>query len=486
MSVDSKAIVRSFGWVALANYANKGLGFVTTLILAKLLAPEDFGTVAVAAMVIDILYLCKDLGISQAIIYRKGDSKSVVSTGVILVTAVNLGLFALAWIAAPFIARFYEHQGLTSVIVLLSSNLVWQGLTSVPESLLRKNIDFKALVIPNVVPVIIASALGIVLALTGWGVWSLVIRTLTGSVLNMVLIWIYSPFKFEWRYDRQVGRELFGYGKHIVVASAFLISLYNVDRFFVSRFAGMAALGVYTLAMRIALMPVTELSHLVCRVMFPVLSAFNEEPERLRSAFLRTVRYSNVVAIPMSMGIAVFGPSLVLAIYGQKWAAMTVPLQLLSAYAFFRSVSSLLHETFKAVGRPALFQKFVLLRLVLIGALGAPALAWLDLAGMCVLLVVVYAAVLMLELEASRRMLSLNLGSMARCFAVPTVVSCALIPGVYGLLWAAGWDDRLPFLLTAVAVVAALYLVCLVQFEREVVDDVRRIVGNRKARVVTG
>ena len=120
MTVGAKKVVSGFSWVALIVYANRVLGFITTLILAKYLAPEDFGLVAIASMIIEILNLFKDMGLSEALIYQKHDIKKASSTAFIMVVGLNLVLFGLAAIASPFAAKFYDNPSVMPVIILIS------------------------------------------------------------------------------------------------------------------------------------------------------------------------------------------------------------------------------------------------------------------------------------------------------------------------------------------------------------------------------
>lgn len=311
MNVTGSRIASGFGWVALSSYGNRVLGFVTTLIMAKFLAPADFGLVAIASILIEVLRLFKDMGLSQALIYTKEDIKRAANTAFWLMVGVNLVLFGLAAAAAPFAAKFYSNGLVTPVIILMSSNMVWNSLRAVPTSLIRKEIDFKKLVIPDIVPVALASAVSIVMAFKGCGVWSLVVRSLTWNIGGMLLIWKFTWFRPNFSFDKVVARKLWSYGKYIVGASVLFVALYNVDKFYVSKFVGIEALGFYALAIGIANIPVSELSHLVGSVMFPVFSKLNENPEALQRAVLKTLGYSTRISIPMAVGISAYGPSLI-------------------------------------------------------------------------------------------------------------------------------------------------------------------------------
>lgn len=463
----------SFGWVAIANYSNRALGFLTLLILAKLLPPETFGAIGVAHMLIHMLYIMKDMGVSQALIYKKDRVEEAASTGFLLVTGINTALFLIAVALSPLVGKFYEDPTLAPVVAVLSFNLVWIGLMSVPEALVRKGIDFHKLVIPTILPVVIASIAGIYMAYAGYGVWSLVVRSLIVHILGTILIWRIAHFRPVFRFDPQLARELFSYGKYIIGASIVMVALFNVDKLYVSKFDSIMALGFYTLAIRIADLPVTELSFIICRVMFPVMSKINRELDKLQQTFLKMMRYSGLISVPMSFGIATYGPALVTAVYGERWAPMGTPLRILAAYALCRSVSSLINETFKAVGKPNLVQRYFTLRLCLVVPLGLPVTLYFGVNAMCGLLVATYAVALVVELLAVSRMLSLSVGRILRCFSFPFLTSLLLIPGSYAMLAAARLHHSLTFLVLGVVVVIALYFGAIAIFKRAVIMDIK-------------
>jgi len=429
-----KKIVAGFGWVAISKYVNRLFGFITTLILAKLLAPEDFGLVALAAMMIEILKIFKDMGLGQALIYQRDLIEEASSAVFFMTLGLNTTLFLLALILAPFTADFFEDSRITMVLIVMSTNLLFMSLAVVPNALVRKEIDFHKLIIPEVVPVVVGSIIGIVMAFEGYGVWSLVVRALVVDILLVILIWRIVPFRPRFNFDRKVVAELFHYGKFIVGTSIFAVALYNVDKFYISKIDGLTSLGIYTLAFSIANMPVTELGHLICRVMFPVFSRLNADIPALKQAFARTFRYTAAVTFPMAIGIITFGPGLVDQVFDAKWAPMKGPMQVLALAALMRSLSVILHELIRAMGQPKKVQTFVIYRLIMVGGLGAPAVIYFGLEGISWLIAVTYFSVLLWEATVVHRMLSMPKRDLFRAVMPPMLLAATSIPAVYWLL----------------------------------------------------
>src|SRR5690606_36464955 len=138
------------------------------------------------------------------------------------------------------------------------------------------------LVLPEVIPALLSAGIGIAMALAGYGVWSLVVRTLSYSVLGVVIIWWFVDYRPGLRFNRRIAGELYGYGKFIVGGMLLSVGVYNLDRFYVAKFASIADLGIYTMAWAVASIPVTEFGHLLCRVAFPVFCQVNKDPAALR------------------------------------------------------------------------------------------------------------------------------------------------------------------------------------------------------------
>ena len=272
MSIGRRKVAAGFGWVALISFLGNFLSFLTTLVLAKLLVPQEFGIVALASMTIEVLKLLKDMGLTEAIVYQKRDDHLALDTANTILVGFNAVLFVLACIAAPLVARSYNQPIVTPDIIVMATCMVWDSLRAVPRALVRRNVEFRLLVVPEVLPILVSTITSIGMALAGFGVWSLVVKTVLHSLLGAWLLRSVSLYTPRFRYDRDAAREMLSYGRVIATTTVLLVILYNIDRFFVSKVVGLAALGVFELAMRIAELPVKNFAFLVGSVMFPVFS----------------------------------------------------------------------------------------------------------------------------------------------------------------------------------------------------------------------
>jgi PST family polysaccharide transporter len=463
------------------SYSGNVVSLLTTLVLAKLLAPQEFGIIGIASMTIEVIKLLKDMGLSEAIVYQKRDDHLALDTANTILLGFSAVLFVVACVAAPFVARFYNQPIVTPVLIVMATSLIWDALRAVPRALLRKNVEFRRLVVPELVPVLVSTTLSIVMAYAGFGVWSLVVKTVLHSLMGAWLLRNVIPYTPQFRYDRNAARELLSYGHVIATTTVLLVILYNIDRFYVSRVVGLAALGVFELAMRIAELPVKNFAFLVGSVMFPVFSRLDNTRPVLRQTFVKTLRYTAFISIPAAIGLSLYGPALVNVVYGARWQAMAEPLRVLCLYALFRSLSSIVLDAVKATGHPQIMRRVVILKLLCVGCLGIPALKAYGIMGICWLILATYVFAFLLELRALCRLLELKAAATLKALALPATLSVVLVPAIY---WSVTLLIRTPNVIALVAgivVTVLAYTAAVSLCDKRAVADVRSLVTSRAA-----
>ena len=372
-------------WMAIATISSKGLSLLRKLILARLLVPDDFGLVAYASLTIGVLELFKEMGFSSALIYRRDDVDEAADTTFVAVIASSILLYAMAWVAAPYIARFFRNEQLTMVLRVLSISLVTSSVSQVPLTLMARTMGFRNKVIPEMISGFIGSAISVVLALMGYGVWSIVYGTLITSSVLMVLVWFFCPWRPKFRLHRTVARELWHYGRHIVGSQMLVFLITNIDDLVVGRLKGDAALGTYGLAYELSNLPATHMSRIVGRVMFPAFSRVQDDLVRLTKVFFQSLKFVSMAAFPIAIITMVFARDFIVVAYGKKWFQTVEPLQLLAVYGLARAVAVNMGNVFKAGGKPKWLLYIASWRLVTMAALLYPAIRWRGITGVAAL-----------------------------------------------------------------------------------------------------
>jgi O-antigen/teichoic acid export membrane protein len=477
-------IASSFGWATISSYLNRITGFVATLILARLLAPEEFGLVAVAAMMIEVLKIFRDMGIAQAIVYRQTEVREAADTAFVVVVLLNVGLVLIAVAASPLLANyFFDDPKLMPILIVMASNLIPAGIRSIPEALIRKEMRFDKLMIPDVAPAMVSAVVGVVMAYAGFGVWSLVARTVVATLLGTIMIWWFTDYRPKWRFNRRIAGELYGYGKFIVGTMLLNVALYNIDKVYIGKFGGIAELGIYTMAWVIASIPVSEFGHMLCRVAFPAFCRVNQNPEELRRVFLNTFRYNCLAVMPLGFGIIFFGKDLVQVFLGDKWSGVGVALAILAGAALCRAVSTLIHEALRAVAAVKANQQFILLRLIIVGGFGIPALNWGGLPAMCALVLIGNLAALSAEMWYVNRKLQLGFGQLMRSFLPPLTIASLTIGACFAVYsQIPGAHDSLWITIAGSLVAAALYAGCVALVDRSILADARALFRGGQAQ----
>ncbi len=306
-------------WTTAQSLVNRGSGVVVFLVLARLLTPHEFGVLAAAQVFISLAQTFAEAGLTRTLVQRPRlrashlDSALLVSGGAGLV----LGL-ALA-VAAPFVAHVYRMPQLEPVLFALAAVPVMTGISSVPESILRRELRFRSLALRGTSSVVVAGVLSVVMAVLGFGVWALVGQVVCQSVVAAVVLWASTGWRPSTQWDRTSVSELLGFGSHVLGISLLNFVTRRSGEFLVGVTIGPVALGLFTVANRILNLLMDLMVSNVQKVAMPVFSRVSEEPARLRDAYLRATHTTTLVAFPGFVLLALFGTRLTPVLFGQQW-----------------------------------------------------------------------------------------------------------------------------------------------------------------------
>ena len=361
-----RAAVGGVAWQGASYLLGKVSVLVTTIMLARILTPRDFGIVALALVFIAYADVVTDLGVAQALVFLPADRRNN-DAALTISLLVSMGLVALAMPIAPLAARFFGRPDVTTLFRVMSLSLLLGAVGQVPDALLRRDLRFRRRFVPTLARSIGQGVVSIGLALAGLGPWSIVIGYLAGDAIYSGAAWIlvgYRPGPRFWRASALVLRPLLGYGVP-AAAHALLVSLiFDVDYLIVGKLLGPVQLGYYTIGFRIPELVIINVFYVLSAVAFPVFSRTRHEPQRLRRAYLVSLRLQTTYGVGAGVAMAMIAPMLVHALLGARWAASIVPLEALALYAAFRSVGNSATDLYKGIGRPGLAMWLSLVRLV--------------------------------------------------------------------------------------------------------------------------
>jgi O-antigen/teichoic acid export membrane protein len=358
-----RTAVRGVFWTGFGQLLRQLIQVIGSVVLARLLVPEDFGLLGMGLFFIGIGQLFADFGIGTAIIQARSDDRVILSSCFWLNIGVA-GVLALALFAAsPLIADFYRRSDLAPLVAALSFNLLLAGLQSVPSALLYRDMRFADLARAQVLGSLSGAAVAIALAWYGAGVWALVAQPLVGSavvlLVSMVALRWLPRIEYSWpkvaplaRFSfALLGTNLVGYGNR------------NFDSLLVGRFLGAGPLGLYAMAIQLMLYPLQQVSSVIVRVLFPTLVQIREDLPRLRSAYLKAVGAIAIVTFPMMGGLFAVTDDFVAVVFGPDWSGMVPVLKVLAWVGMMQSVGTTVGTIYLSMGRPG-----VALRVSLIAA----------------------------------------------------------------------------------------------------------------------
>ena len=410
----------------------RGLGFLVTIVLARLLAPDQFGLLALATLAINSLIFFQELGFGAALVYRQDDVDAAANTTHWTIIGSSLVLYVVAFLLAPLVARFFNSPDVTPVLRVLSLTIIISSFSRVPFVLLSKELDFRKKVLPEFIAGVVGNASALVLALLGWQVWALVAGQLIDTATSTALVYVASPWRPRWQFRKELFGELFGYGKHVALSQVLIFGITNVDDLFVGRMLGQAALGQYGMAYKVSNLPATNITRLVTRVTFPAFSIMQADVARMRNAFFRVVRYVSLLAFPVAVTTVVFARDFVDVVLGENWAPAIVPIQILGVYGLIRSVAANMGVIFQAGGKPQWLSGIALWRLITMTILLYPSIRWGGLIGVCLLSAGVAVVDFFISAWLANRILDARMAIYARLLG--PMFAYALVAGGLGYL----------------------------------------------------
>lgn len=360
-SLRDKAI-KGAGWSAIDNVANYAVTFVVGIILARILSPEDYGLLGIIAIFTAICDCLINAGFGSALIRKKDATEDDFNTVFLCNLCTSIVLYGVLFLSAPLISAFFGREELVSLTRVTSLGLIIGALAFVQRTRMTKNIDFKSQTKIAVVTSVFRSIIGISLAVGGFGVWALVIQGLTGSLLSTSLLWFYNRWTPKLHFSLHSFKELFGYSSKMLASSLLDTIWREIYQVVIGKFYAPATLGLYSRATAFSSLFSSNLSGIVSRVSFPVLSEMQENPERLREGYRRLIRTSMLISFSCMLMLAAVSKSMVLVLIGGKWVQSAYFLQIICFSSMIHPLQSLNLNMLQVQGRSDLFLKLEIIK----------------------------------------------------------------------------------------------------------------------------
>ncbi len=395
MSEDAKGLkettIKSVGIVYGMVAFTKLLNLLALVVLARILIPQDFGLVGISAIIIGIVALFKDFGLSAAYVHRTKDLDDAANIVFWSNIGIRLSLYVVVFLIAPSVAGFFEEPLVDPILKIAGISLVMESLGSAHSAILTKELKFGKIAIASVVTATVITVSSVVLALAGYSFWSLVYASLIGEPVSVILYWTLCRWRPRLSFKRRVAKQMFAYGRDIVGINSLGFGVKNLDNFAVGKGIGANALGEYTLAYRFGLFSSTNIVSLLARVLFPAYAKIKDNLARIKRAYLKSFYPISMLSFPVAFGLALLAEEFVLFVLGPNWMAVVVPLQVLSIYGLFNSLAGAGWNVFLAMGKTKIPLKISALEVLMMLAMLYPAVHYGGLMGVAIAVTIAIA-----------------------------------------------------------------------------------------------
>ena len=363
-SLKHKAI-HGVGWSFIDNIAISGITFLVGLGLARLLTPKEYGIMAMIAVFIAVSNSIIDSGFSNALIRKTRIERVDYNTVFYFNLTVSILIYTLLYLAAPAISVFFKESVLVEIIRILGLVLIINAFSVIPRTQFVRDVNFKTQTKVSLISSISSGVFGIGMALGGMGVWSLVGQQLSRQFLNTLFLWIYSKWYPVWEFSRKSFKELFEFGSKLLL-SGLLDTIYkNIYYIIIGRFYTSAQLGQYTRADQFNMIFSSNLTSVVQRVSYPVLSSIQEEPERLREAYQKVIKITMLITFACMLGLAAVAKPLILILIGEKWLPAVYFLQIICFSGMLYPLHAINLNILQVKGRSDLFLKLEIIKKII-------------------------------------------------------------------------------------------------------------------------
>jgi O-antigen/teichoic acid export membrane protein len=370
-AVEKTKVFSSLVWKLLERGGTQGIQFLIQIVLARLLAAEQFGTIAIVMVFINIAQVFVQSGFNTALIQKK-DADDVDFSSVFYLSLALAGiLYLIIFLSAPIIARFYKDDILVPVIRVLSLTLFFGTLNSIQNAYIARNLMFKKLFKSSLGAIIISGSFGLFAAYQGLGVWALVVQQLTNQMTISIIMWFTVKWRPKFIFSIARVKDLFSYGWKLL-ASSLLNTLYlEIRTLFIGRMYTSSTLGYYNRGQQFPKVIVSNIDGSIQSVMLPTLSAHQDDKKKVKDMMRRAIMTSSFLIFPMMIGMAVVAEPLVKIVLTDKWLPAVPFLQIFCISYALIPIHTANLQAINAMGRSDIFLRLEvvkkLLGLVILG-----------------------------------------------------------------------------------------------------------------------
>ena len=342
----------------------QGVSFVVSIVLARILGPEDYGVIALVTVFTSILQVFVDSGLGNALIQKKDADDLDFSSVFYFNFAVCLVLYAIMFFMAPAISAFYKMPSLTGVVRVISLTLIISGVKNVQQAYVSRNMLFKRFFFATIGGTIFSAVLGIALACMGFGVWALVFQQLSNAAIDTLILWITVKWRPKAVFSWQRLKRLLSYGWRLLVSALLDTGYNNLRNLIIGKLYSSADLAYYNQGDKFPKLIVSNINVSIDSVLLPTMSQEQDNYERVKAMTRRSIKTSVYIMAPLMVGLAIVATPLVNLVLTEKWLPCVPFLRVFCITYMFYPIHTANLNAIKAMGRSDLFLKLEILKKV--------------------------------------------------------------------------------------------------------------------------
>ena len=353
-------------WLFGSSVAIQLISWAITVFVARILSPDDYGLFGMAALLTSFLVMFNELGLGPAVIQKKDLTKEQLSSCFWVIMAINIFLYFIAFISAPLVASFFHEERLIPIIRVAAISVVIGGLYKIPYSLLTKELMFNKRSIVDFVSRLCGGVFTLLLAIFGYGVWSLVYGLIVWDLVKLILLYIFVGWYPEKFFSYQAIRSMISFGYNVTGSRLLWYFYSNSDYLIAGKFLGKTLLGYYSIAFQLASLPGEKVVSLIGQIIFPYFSKIQDDDMLLQNSLFKIVRLVAFIMFPILVGMFLVADCAIPLILSKKWIPAILPFKILCLISTLRVISPIDSHLVVAKGRPDIsFTNMIICSLVM-------------------------------------------------------------------------------------------------------------------------
>ncbi len=469
-------IIESTGWYLIVRLWTQGISWIVTLVLARLLSPEDYGLFGMAMAVIVCFELFQELGLGAAIIQRQNLSIPQINAVFWVVGGIGLLLFASSFVMSPLAAWYFEEPRLVDMIRVLGLVLLFNFLGMVPYSLLTKELDLKRRSLAEAFAVTMGVIVSITTAYNGLGFWALVYGQIVKAILKNLGLWFASGWMPSVHVSFEGFNQLMGFGFRVFGASGVKSLSNSANIMIVGKFLGGQELGFFTMADALGNNPLHKLTtSVINQISFPVFSKLQNDEANLRQYFLKITQYLALIGLPLQVGMALVAHDMVVVLLSEKWVPMVGLLQVFCIGWTFSILQLPASPLLTSIGQVGFLLKFSSVSAVILGV-GFLVGVQFGLFGVGVAWLLFFSTTRLFILGKTLSILGISLGQYVETLRSAVIGILIMIAILLSVRYFLPIQYVIGRLLGEVAIGVACYIFVVNYFDKKIGDEVKNFI----------